>query len=67
MTMANAAFRDNVISKALQFGPAPLEYGDLHAILLIEVHVQRRLCQVAVFVEIACKARRSTFREWRQS
>ena len=58
MTMANAAFRDNVFGEPLHFGPAPLEYGDFHATLLIEVHVQRRLCQVAVFVEIACKALR---------
>jgi hypothetical protein len=58
VAVTHATFGNDVVGKALHFGPAPLEHGDFHATLLIEVHVQRRLCQVAVFVEIASKALR---------
>jgi hypothetical protein len=47
---------DNVVCKPLHVQAPPLEDGHFHAAFLIEMHVQRRLGEVVVLVEIACQA-----------
>jgi hypothetical protein len=56
--MTYPAFGNDVVGKALHIGATSLEHCNFHATLLIEMHVQRRLCEIVVLVEIACKALR---------
>jgi len=58
--MTHSAFGDNVVGSALHIRATSLEHCNFHATLLIEMHVQRRLCQVAMFVEIAREALRQS-------
>jgi hypothetical protein len=64
--MTHAALGNDVVGKALHFGPASLEHRDFHATLLIEVHVQGCLCEVVVFVEIACEPQ-ADIRVWSEN
>jgi hypothetical protein len=58
MSMTYPAFGDNVVGEVLHVGAASLQHGNFHAIFSIEMHVQRRLGEVVVFVEIPCEALR---------
>jgi hypothetical protein len=58
VSMTYPAFGNNVVGNALHIGATSLKYCNFHATLLIEMHVQRRLCEVVVLVEIACEALR---------
>jgi hypothetical protein len=50
------AFGDNMVGKVLHIRAKSLEHSNFHAAILIEMHMKRRLCEVEVFVEIACEA-----------
>jgi hypothetical protein len=56
--MTHSAFGDNMVGKVLNIGATSLEHCNFHAALLIEMHVERRLCEVVVLMEITCKALR---------
>src|SRR5215831_879748 len=58
VSMTHPAFGNNVVGNALHIRATPLKHGNFHATLLVEMHVQRRLCEVVVLVEIACEALR---------
>ena len=64
VAVTHAAFGNDVVGEVLHVGTPPLEHGDFHATLLIEVHVQRRLGKVVVIVEIAGEALRQFARLW---
>jgi hypothetical protein len=53
--MTHAALSDDVIGKMLHVGSTPFKHCNLHAALLVEMHVQRRLGEVVMLVEIAGK------------
>jgi len=56
VSMTHSAFGNNVVGNALHIRATPLKHSNFHATLLIEMHVQLRLCEVMVLVEIACEA-----------
>ena len=58
VSVTYSAFGNNVVGKALHIGATSLKHGNFHATLLIEMHVQRRLSEVVVLVEVACEALR---------
>jgi hypothetical protein len=58
VSMTYPSFGNDVIGKMLHIGATSLEHCNFHATLLIEMHVQRRLRQVAMIVEIAREALR---------
>jgi hypothetical protein len=59
MAVAHAPLGDDVISEFLHFRAASLEHSDLHAVLMVEVHVERRLREIVAVMEVASE----TFRE----
>ncbi len=58
VSMTYASFSNNVVGKVLYVGATSLQHSNFHATLLIEMHVQRRLCEIVMVVEIACEALR---------
>jgi hypothetical protein len=59
MAVAHAPLGDDVISEFLHIRAASLEHSDLHAVLMVEVHVERRLREIVAVMEVASE----TFRE----
>jgi hypothetical protein len=58
VSMTHPAFGNNVVGNAPHIGDTSLKHCNFHATFLIEMHVQRLLCEVVVLVEIACEALR---------
>ena len=54
--MVHTSLGDDVVSKLLYVRAASFEYGDLHAAVVIKMHVQRRLREVVTLVVIAREA-----------
>src|SRR6202035_615758 len=53
VAVAHAALGNDAVGELLHVGAAALEYGDLHAAFVVEMHVQRRLRQIVAVVEVA--------------
>lgn len=43
MAVTNSAFGDDVVSQLLDIGTAAFEYRNFHAVVVVEVHMQRCL------------------------
>jgi hypothetical protein len=56
MTVANAAFGNDVVGKMLHVGAAAFEHGHLHATVVVQMNVQRCLREVMVIVKVGGKA-----------
>ena len=56
MAVADAALGDDVVGKLLDIRAAALEYRDFKATRVVEMHVQRCLCEVVVIVVAAREA-----------
>ncbi len=56
VAVAHAALGDDMIGEGLHLGALALEHRYLHAILLVEMHVQRRLRQIVMVMEFLCQA-----------
>ena len=52
VSMTHSAFGNDVVGNAPHIRATPLEHCNFHAALLIEMHVQRRLCEVVVLMEM---------------
>ena len=52
VAVAHAALGDDAVRKCLDFGAAALEHRHFQATVVVEVHVECRLCQFVVLVEI---------------
>jgi hypothetical protein len=55
LPVAHAAFGNDVVGEFPHVGPASFEHRHLHAALVVQVNVQRRLRQIMVIVEVAGK------------
>lgn len=51
--MTDTAFGDDAVGKLLHVGAAPLQYGDLHAAVVIDMHVQSRLSEIVAVMKVA--------------
>ena len=56
VSMTYSALGYDVVGKPLYIGGNSLKHCNFHATVLIEMHVQRRLREVVVLVEIICEA-----------
>ena len=54
--MAHATLGNDVVGELLHVSAEAFEHGDLHAALVVEMHVQRRLREIVAFVEIMREA-----------
>jgi len=52
MTVAHAALGDDVIGESPHIGPAPAQYGDLKAAIVIDMHVKRGLREIVALMKI---------------
>ncbi len=53
MAVAHAPLGDDVVSEFLHVRAGSLEHGDLHAVLMVEMHVQGRLREIVPVMEVA--------------
>ena len=52
MTVAHAALGDDVIGESPHIGPAPAQYGDLKAAIVIDMHVKPGLREIVALMKI---------------
>ena len=62
MAVAHAALGNNVVGNLLYIRAAPLQHRDFETALVVEMHVQRRLCEVVMIVVAAGEAFRKLAR-----
>ena len=60
VTVTHTALGDNVVSKRLDLGTAPLQHGHFETAIVADMHVQRGLRKMMMVMEFLCQALRNS-------